>query len=81
MRGRKRGIFKGVYYTVHVEIYPREGTETPSAVQANTIQQVEIYPREGTETSYSYIRHYYTTLKFIPVRGRKHVSFLSNRRR
>ena len=34
----------------HVEIYPREGTETLAPAVRRARDQVEIYPREGTET-------------------------------
>ena len=34
---------------------------------------VEIYPREGTETNAYHTVSEYRQLKFIPVRGRKHL--------
>ena len=41
-----------IFIQVCVEIYPREGTETPSYPRALfvSVRAVEIYPREGTET-------------------------------
>ena len=54
-----------------VEIYPREGTETPYLLITSIFFLVEIYPREGTETNIKIRFNVFVKLKFIPVRGRK----------
>ena len=41
------------------------------------VDVVEIYPREGTETSCGATPKQFNTLKFIPVRGRKHVGSIT----
>ena len=50
MRGRKQVWVVLFGQFAIVEIYPREGTETPSIIKVFVIDRVEIYPREGTET-------------------------------
>ena len=74
MRGRKPILRAIRAFIIDVEIYPREGTETLPANHCETDYRVEIYPREGTETRASACwTRLYITLKFIPVRGRKHL--------
>ena len=54
-----------------VEINPREGTETEKLAEKYEKSNVEIYPREGTETFCIDCIVSLSSLKFIPVRGRK----------
>ena len=77
VRGRKHCQRSAILLIRNVEIYPREGTETPVRADIRehlVTENVEIYPREGTETDRRNRASISTvsSLKFIPVRGRKH---------
>ena len=50
VRGRKLDVMVIHAKGVHVEIYPREGTETYFVCLPAPDMGVEIYPREGIET-------------------------------
>ena len=68
MRGRKREYQK-TYSLYHVEIYPREGTETLCEIAKGYHLVVEIYPREGTETSFFRKILHKTMVEIYPREG------------
>ena len=57
----------------NVEIYPREGTETPKSIAALILDNtLKFIPVRGRKLDLFRRFHRSSSLKFIPVRGRKH---------